>query len=174
MTPTKLFTQISWGIFSTLIGFFGTLALIIVGLFFATIPWHNFTLWRMEHSLASSIQHPLDSHFVERKKFFGTRYTDTEECTYAVGEIRATELSRKELLDEYKNRSTGIFSFTPAEPIHVAIVEDDTPLPLDNPADAWIHDFLPNIDQNKKNTIYYLVYLYKEGKAWLGDIRCFD
>ncbi len=159
---------------AALIGLAASFALLIVGLFYVAMPWHDLTLWRAERTLASFIAHPSNSHAIERKTFFGSRYTDISECTYVVGEFRSSSLSRDEILRAYKGRSTGFFSFAPNIPVHMVIIEKDTSLPLDNPADGWITNFQQNINKNKSDTTYYLVYLYEKGKPWWGDIRCHE
>jgi hypothetical protein len=95
--------------------------------------------------------HPANSQFVEKHKFFGSRYTDISECTFAVGEIRSTSLSRDEVLHAYNM------------PMHIVIIEESTSMPLDNPADAWIAQFL-NAEKSKTDTTYYLIYLYEKGR----------
>lgn len=165
--------RISLWICFILVGIFLSFILLIIGLFYIMIPWHDFTLWRLERILFSQIQHPPNSHLIERKTFLGSRYTDTEECTYAIGEFRTTPLSRDALLDAYTD-NTNIFSFAGNLPIHVVVIENNTSLPLDNPADAWITNFKQNVSQSTPDITYYLVYLYEPGKPWWGDIRCYE
>ena len=128
----------------------------------------------METALTFWIPHPQDSHIIDRKKFFGSRYTDTSECTYSIGEFRSSSLSRDEVLLTYKESTENLFRLAHYLPMHVVIIEKDTSLPLDNPADAWITDFIQNVGKSTSNTTYYLVYIYEEGKPWWGDIRCYS
>ncbi|OGZ20425.1 MAG: hypothetical protein A2654_00015 [Candidatus Nealsonbacteria bacterium RIFCSPHIGHO2_01_FULL_43_31] len=147
---------------------------LILGLFYATVPLHNLSLWRMERVLALSITHPLNSSVVERHSFLGTRYTNTSECTYVAGEFRSTSLSREELLSVYKDATVDIFGFTRAMPVHVVIAELDAPLSLDDPATNWIVNFAQSIGTHITGTTYYLVYLYEKGRFPWGDYRCIE
>jgi len=146
----------------------------ILGPFYVTVPMHNLSLWRMERALASSISHPIDAKIIEQHSFLGTRYTNTSECTYAVGEFRLTSLPREVLLEKYKNLTVDIGGFSYNMPVNVVIVDNEASLPLDNPADAWLHDFLENLDLSSSNITYYLIYLYEEGRSSLGDYRCYE
>ena len=147
-----------------LITIFMSFAFLVFWLFYATMPFHDLYLSHMNRTL-QSIAHPSGSKKLEQHTFFGSRYTDISECTYAVGQMYSAPLSPEEITQVYKNTSFGIFG-----PIHVEIIGKETSLPLDNPADAWIVEFLPK----KSNDTYYLVYLYKSGQLWLGDMRCYD
>lgn len=149
-------------------------AALILGLFYATVPLHNLSLWRMERVLALSVTHPLNSSVVERHSFLGTRYTNTSECTYVVGEFRSTSLSREELLLVYKDVTVDIFGFTRAMSVHVVIAELDAPLSLDEPASNWIVNFAQSIGTRTTSTTYYLVYLYEKGRFPWGDYRCIE
>lgn len=140
---------------------------LIFWLFYATMPFHDFYLSRMDRAF-QSIEHPHDSKKLEQYVFFGSRYTDISECTYAVGQMYSAPLAPEEITRAYKNASAGIFG-----PVHVEIIEKETSLPLDNPADAWITEFLSRKSGDASDT-YYLVYLYKPGQSWLGDVRCYD
>jgi hypothetical protein len=144
-----------------------SLFFLLFWLFYATMPFHDFYLSHMDRAL-QSIAPPVGSKKLEQYVFFGSRYTDTSECTYAVGQMYSAPLSREEITQAYKNVSTEIFG-----PVHVEIVEKGTSLPLDNPADAWITEFLSKKSSNTSDA-YYLVYLYKPGQSWLGDMRCYD
>lgn len=146
---------------------FTSFAFLIFWLFYATMPFHDLYLSHMNRAL-QSIEHPRDSKELEQYVFFGSRYTDISECTYAVGQMYSASLSREEILQAYKNVSAGIFG-----PVHVEIVGKETSLPLDNPADAWITEFLSKNSEDTSET-HYLVYLYKPGQSWLGDTRCYD
>lgn len=136
-------------------------------LFYATMPFHDFYLSGMDRAL-QSIEHPHGSKKLEEYAFFGSRYTDISECTYAVGQMYSVPLSREEILQAYRNTSAGSFG-----PVHIEIIEKETSLPLDNPADAWIAEFLLKKDGVTSDTPY-LVYLYQPGQSWLGDVRCYD
>jgi hypothetical protein len=149
-------------------------AVFFLGLFYATVPLHNLSLWRMERVLALSITHPLNSSVVERHSFLGTRYTNTSECTYVAGEFRSTSLSREELLSVYKDITVDIFGFTRAMPVHVVIAKLDAPLSLDEPATNWVVNFAQNIGTHTADTTYYLVYLYEKGRFPWGDYRCIE
>lgn len=140
---------------------------LIFWLFYATMPFHDFYLSRMDNAL-QSVEYPLDSKKLEHYVFFGSRYTDVSECTYAVGQMYSAPLSQDEILRAYKNVSAGFFG-----PVHVEIVGKGTSLPLDNPADAWITEFLSKESEDTSD-IYYLVYVYNPGQSWLGDTRCYD
>lgn len=146
---------------------FTSFAFLIFWLFYATMPFHDLYLSRMD-SAFQSIEHPHDSKKLEQHVFFGSRYTDISECTYAVGQMYSAPLAPEEIMQAYKNASAEIFG-----PVHVEIVGKDTSLPLDNPADAWIAEFLQRKTGDTSDT-YYLVYLYKPGQSWLGDTRCYD
>lgn len=164
MANTRFVLRIAMWAFITLVGITTTFVLVVVGLFYAAMPLSNLTLWRMEQTLAS-ITHPTNSHTLERKTFLGSRYTDQSECTYAVGEFRSTSLSPYEILHTYERSSI---------PTGIIIIDKNTSLPLDNPADNWITDFRKTVGQNKSDVTYYLIYLYKKGKPWWGDIRCYS
>jgi hypothetical protein len=159
------------GIMNFTLGVFITtstsLFFLLFWLFFATMPFHDLYLSRMNRAL-QSIEHPHGSKELEQHVFFGSRYTDISECTYAVGQIRSSPLTRDEITRAYENARAGIFG-----PVHVEIIEKGTSLPLDNPADAWIAEFLSKMPDNAALT-YYLVYVYRPGQSWLGDIRCHD
>jgi hypothetical protein len=155
-------------------GIFLIISFVIIGLFYAMMPFHDFTRWQLEKSMTFLISHPSSSHLISRKTFFGPRYTDTAECTYAVGEIRSTSLSHREVLHAYGKSSANLFSFAHYFPMHVIIIEKNTSLALDNPADKWITEFMQHDSTETSDTIYYLVYLYKKGMPWWGDIRCYS
>lgn len=142
-------------------------AFLIFWLFYATAPFHDLYLSRMDGTF-QSIAHPRDSKKLGQYVFFGSRYTDISECTYAVGEIFSTPRSPEEVLEAYKNTSAGSFGLA-----HIEIIEKMTSLPLDNPADAWITEFLSKEAGDTPDT-YYLAYLYRPGQSWLGDARCYD
>lgn len=144
-----------------------SLFFIFFWLFFATMPFHDLYLSRMDRAF-QSIEHPLGSKRLEQYVFFGSRYTDTSECTYAIGQMYSASLSREETVQAYKNVSAGIFG-----PVNVEIIEKGASLPLDNPADAWLTEFLPKKSSDTSDTLY-LVYVYQPGQSWLGDIRCYD
>jgi len=141
-----------------------SLFFLLFWLFYATMPFHDLYYSHMDQAL-QSITHPHDSKKLEQYAFFGSRYTDISECTYAVGQIRSTPLSPEEITQAYKNASAGSFGS-----VRIEIIRKGTSLPLDNPADAWIAEFL----SKKSDDTYYLVYLYEPGKSWLGDMRCYD
>lgn len=167
---TRVFVRIVLAMLGVSLLFAG----LILGLFYATIPIHNISIWRMERSVASSITHPLDSRVLERHSFFGSRYTDTSECTYVVGEFRSTLLSREELLAEYRNIMLNLFGFAYKIPVRIIIADNNISLPLDEPADDWIYDFVQRVDTSQSDITYYLVYLYEPGRLWWGDYRCFE
>lgn len=146
----------------------------ILGPFYATVPIHNLSLWRMERALKSSISHPIDTKIIEQRSFLGTRYTDISECTYAVGEFRSTSLPQEVLLEKYKNLTVDIVDFSYNMPVNVIIVDNEASLSLDNPADDWLHDFPESVDLSSSNITYYLIYLYEEGRSSLGDYRCYE
>ncbi len=146
---------------------FMSFAFLIFWLFYATMPFHNFYLSRMGDAL-QSIEHPYDSKELEQHVFFGSRYTDISECTYAIGQIYSSSLPKEEILQAYRDAQTGIFGS-----VHIEIIEKGISLPLDNPADAWITEFLSKKSGDTSDTDY-LVYLYKPGQSWLGDTRCYD
>jgi hypothetical protein len=159
--------------FFLLVGIPTLLVLIVFLLFHATIPIHDFVLWRMDNTFAGSVMHPVDSEVIERVSFFGTRYTDIEECTYALGELRSTYLSPSEVQKAYKDSSIKPFRFIYNVPVSVAIVDKETSLPLDNPADRWLHDFLERYGSSTTETTRYLVYIFESSGQWLGDWRCY-
>jgi len=144
-----------------------SLFFLLFWLFYATIPFHDLYLSHLDQAL-QSIEHPRGSKELERHVFFGSRYTDVSECTYAVGQIRSAPLSRDEITRAYNNASAGSFW-----PVRVEIIEKGTSLPLDNPADAWISEFISKTSDDASLT-YYLVYVYTPGQSWLGDMRCYD
>ena len=150
-----------------LITIFMSFAFLVFWLFYATMPFHDLYLSHMGRAF-QSIEHPHGSKELEQYVFFGSRYTDISECTYAVGQIYFAQLSPEEITQVYKNTSFGIFG-----PIHVEIIGKETSLPLDNPADAWISEFISKTSYDASDT-YYLVYVYAPGQSWLGDIRCYD
>lgn len=147
---------------------------LILGLFYVTIPIHNISIWRMERAVASSIAHPLNSQIVERHSFLGSRYTDTSECTYVAGEFRSTSFSREALRAMYENTTVDLLGFVRRMPVRVVIVDNDTSLSLDEPAGDWIYDFVQRVDTSQSDITYYLVYLYEPGRLWWGDYRCFE
>lgn len=144
-----------------------SLFFLLFWLFYATMPFHDFYLSRMDRAL-QSVEHPRGSKKLEDYIFFGSRYTDISECTYAVGQIYSAPLSQEEIVQTYRNASAGIF-----EPVRVEIIGKESSLPLDNPADAWIAEFLSKQSVDAFDT-YYLVYLYRPGQSALGDMRCYD
>jgi len=146
---------------------FMSFAFLIFWLFYATMPFHDFYLSRMDHAL-QSIEPPHSSKKLEQHVFFGSRYTDISECTYAIGQIYSSSLSKEEILQAYRDAQTGIFGS-----VYIEIIEKGISLPLDNPADAWITEFLSKKSGDTSDTDY-LVYLYKPGQSWLGDTRCYD
>jgi len=162
----KLFNVLKFSAGVSII-FFTSFAFLIFWLFYATMPFHDLYLSRMDRAF-QSIEHPHDSKKLEQHVFFGSRYTDISECTYAVGQIYSAPLSRKEIMRVYENAPTRS-----PWPVHVEIIEKETSLPLDNPADAWITEFLSKKSEDTSDT-NYLVYLYKPGQSWLGDTRCYD
>lgn len=146
---------------------FMAFAFLVFWLFYATMPFHDLYYSHMDRAF-QSIAHPRGSRELEQYAFFGSRYTDISECTYAVGQIYSAPLSREKIIRAYKNAPTGSLG-----PVHVEIIGKETLLPLDNPADTWITEFLSKKSGNTSDT-HYLVYLYKPGQSWLGDIRCYD
>ena len=144
-----------------------SLFFLLFWLFYATMPFHDLYLSRMNRAF-QSIENPRGSKELEHHVFFGSRYTDTSECTYAIGRIYSAPLSRDEIIRAYNNASAGSLV-----PVKVEIIEKGTSLPLDNPADAWIAEFLSKKSSNISET-YYLVYVYQPGQSWLGDTRCYD
>lgn len=144
-----------------------SLFFLLFWLFFATMPFHDLYLSRMNRAF-QSIEHPHGSKELEQYIFFGSRYTDISECTYAIGQMYSAPLSREEIMRAYENAPVESFG-----PVRVEIVGKETSLPLDNPADAWISEFLSKKYSATSDT-YYLVYLYELGQSWLGDIRCYD
>lgn len=148
--------------------------MLILGLFYAMVPLHNLSLWRMERALVSSVVHPTDSSAVEQHSFFGSRYTDVSECTYVVGEFRSTSLPQETLLAEYEKTTINLFGFAHKIPVHVTIVDSNTSLPLDEPANDWLIDFMQNVDMRPIDATYYLIYLYEKGHPPWGDYRCFE
>lgn len=144
-----------------------SLFFLLFWLFYATMPFHDLYLSRMDYAL-QSIEHPHGSKRLEQDIFFGSRYTDISECTYAVGQIYSAPLSREEIVQAYKNAPAGSFG-----PAHIEIIEKGVSLPLDNPADAWIAEFLSKQSVDASDT-YYLVYLYQPRQSALGDMRCYD
>lgn len=163
----KLLDITKWvaGIFIVI---FMTFAFLIFWVFYATMPFHDLYLSRMDRAL-QSIEYPRGSEKSEQYVFLGSRYTDISECTYAVGQIYSAPLSREEIVRTYRNASAGSFG-----PVHVEIIGKETSLSLDNPADAWIAEFLSRGTPDIPGTSYYLVYLYQPGQSWLGDMRCYD
>ena len=143
-----------------------SLFFLLFWLFYATMPFHDLYLSHMDRAF-QSIAHSRGSKELERYAFFGSRYTDISECTYAVGQIRSAPLSPEEIMQTYKDTSSGGFGS-----VHVEIVGKSS-LPLDNPADAWITEFLSKKSGDTSGT-FYLIYVYKRGQSWLGDMRCYD
>jgi len=152
----------------------GALTLFFIASMFITMPWHDFVLSRMEYGLVRLPQPVADSEAVELKMFFGTPYTDTNECVYAVGEFRSTSYSKDEVRAAYRSASVAVFSSIWRMPVQVIIVEPDgaTGLPLDNPADEWVTIFSREYDIGDQNTTYYLAYLYNPKQLSWGDWRC--
>lgn len=162
----KLTSIATWAV-GIFIVIFMTFAFLIFWVFYATMPFHDLYLSHMDRAF-QSIEHPHSSKKLTKYVLFGSRYTDTSECTYAIGQIYSAPLSREEIVQAYENASAGNFG-----PVHIEIIGKETPLPLDNPADAWISEFLSEKTGDTSDT-YYLVYLYRPGQSWLGDIRCYD
>ena len=166
----KVFNSTAKIIFSVTL----SIVIIIGSAFFLTAPLHTLSLWRMERAVASSIQHPAETSLVERFSFLGSRYIDDAECTYAVGEIRSTNLSIQELLSRYENNTVSIFGFTRRMPVYVLIIDEETLTPIGEPTRDWIDDFVERFNTNEADIIYYLVYLYEPGRSDIGDYRCLE
>ena len=111
----KVAGRISAGVITLIIAFW----FVIFVLFCATIPLHDFALWDMRATLERSSGHPIESQLVERHTFFGSRYMDTGECTYAIGEFRVTNHSPNEVLHAYQNAYAGRF------PLQIFIVGEN-------------------------------------------------
>lgn len=161
-------------VLAIIIGITFLFAVIIGSVFFATIPFHTISLWRMEYAVSVSVLHPIETSAVERFSFLGSRYIDDAECTYAAGEIRSTGLSKQKLLEQYENATVNLFGFARHMPVSVVIVDEDALLPIGEPAGDWIYDFVQRVDTRSTDTTYYLVYLYETSRPDFGDYRCLE
>lgn len=153
-------------------GIFALTVIIVAASCYSMIPWHNLTLWRMNTALHYSVSHPTDSKLMEPYSFLGTRYTNTSECTYTVGEIRSTSFSVDQVLGQYENKTVHLLGFGQPSPVRIAILDDDPGLPLTEPSEEWAYDFIERIGVSSPGKTYYLVYLYEPGRSWFGDSRC--
>ena len=102
------------------------LAMLVISFLYAAHPWHDLTLWRMKHALVSLVAHPRGSTIIEERSFFGSRYTDTSECTFVVGELRSTLLSPQETLRAYENVSVNLFGFAHDIKAQAVIITENT------------------------------------------------
>jgi len=154
----------------SIIGILAALSLLFL---YGTIPMHNLNIRRMERALTAFVEENSDAIVLERMKFFGTRYSSSSECTYAVGAFMTTDMSPKDIIIAYENRYASFFGFGTL-PIGIQIEDHTDTLPLDNPADDWTTVMSNRYGKSTANTTYYLLYLYSPGHTFLGDHRCFE
>jgi len=149
--------------------------IVVLIVFYVKIPWNNFMLWHMDRVMTGLEIHPEESSRLGLRNhyFFGSRYTDVSECTFAVGKFRSSSLSPEEIRESYSNTSARPLGFADNLETHITVVGLDK-FPLDHPAYAWIDEFLKSDQITSSTTTYYLVYLYKPARSPFGDYRCYE
>src|SRR3989344_3003682 len=90
----------------SIIGILAALSLLFL---YGTIPMHNLNIRRMERALTAFVEENSDAIVLERMKFFGTRYSSSSECTYAVGAFMTTDMSPKDIIIAYENSYASFF-----------------------------------------------------------------
>ena len=150
-----------------------TATLLICGLFYASWPWHDLTLWRMEQALATT-RHPMNTSVVKEKTIFGSQYLDSEDCTYFVGQFRTTSLQPDEVVQAYRDKTVTLFGFASNMPVQVTVIDADTSFPLGHPVDMWLSDLRGYLSALEGDETYYFVYILEENRLWFGDVRCYE
>jgi len=153
----------------------GLILIVVLIVFYVKIPWNNFMMWHMDRVLTGLEIHPKESSRLglQYQYFFGSRYTDVSECTFAVGEFRSSSLSPEEIRELYANASARPLGFLNNLETHIAVAGLDT-FPLDHPADAWLDELFKSDLITSSTTTYYLVYFYEPAHSPFGDYRCYE
>lgn len=140
----------------------------------AARSWNDTLLSKMENSLSDMDVHPRDSEVVKTYRFFGSRYTNTNECTFAVGQWRVSKLDSNALRKQYINQTVSIPWNVKNIPLGFALIEEDSHLTLEDPPDNWHTVIREQVDNIAKGYTHYLLYLYLRDRSSFGDERCFE
>lgn len=155
-----------------LVGTFIVLFILVFAFLVFGLPIHDFNLWRLSKRYESIVMfHPVDTVLIERKKYLGGPWDHSSPwCTYAIGEIRQTRLTRQEILNAYKNvpefttgkRPTTFKIFFP----------DSESVPMESPIGEWFGHLRSEGDEISSTGQKYLIYVAQEKVPYLGDMRC--
>ncbi|MBI4599682.1 hypothetical protein HY732_02050 [Candidatus Uhrbacteria bacterium] len=136
---------------------FGTL----LYFFIFGVPIHDMNLWMLKRAY-SRVEHPAESKVLADAVYLGGPATHGSwRCTYVVGEVRTSLLSKQEIQDAY--------SFSAPLPLAILFFDDEWPGEL--PWFTWESEF--KIFKERSDTPY-LVYSAKKDIPFLGDMRCDD
>lgn len=151
----------------------GAVLLVVLALH-AVRLWNDALLSKMEYSLSDTDVHPRDSEVVKTYRFFGSRYTNASECTFAVGQWRVSKLDSNALRKQYINQTVSIPWRVKNIPLVLALIEEDGHLTLEDPPDNWHTVIREQVDSIAKGYTHYLLYLYLPNRSSFGDERCFE
>jgi len=169
---TRMNKNLYKGIFFSMFGIIGVITIVLSVFLSGTIPWHNGILRHME-SRFLSIDHPVESSFIERYSYLGTIYeSGNSGCYFYVGEIRETTLPKEELAQIYEQVKVTLFGYSEVFAVRVAFAEDWPSLIMDQP----IYEWLEKHQESDINTadLVYVVYITRNDRSWFGDYRCWD
>lgn len=141
---------------------------------FAARPWNDFFLWKMEYLLLDMGMHPRDSEVIKTYRFFGSRYTNTSECTFAVGQWRVSKIGPDALREIYTDQIITMPLSIKSAPLGFALIEEKSLLTLEDPPDGWHTIIQEQMDGVTDGYTHYLLYLSIPGRSWLGDERCLE
>lgn len=149
------------------------LALVFVVAFFCFgygEPVHDINVWKLESSFyAKELPHPSDSVLLEKKRYLGgPSFHGDNRCVYAVGEMRASALSKEEIKGVYKDATVRYWGRTvPLKIIFSDEMEEDAVLPFVD----W-QDDLRALSYSGKTP--HVVYVTVQRRILFSDYRCDD
>lgn len=149
------------------IGFWFIIAVLFVA---GGMPSSNYKAWKFEQALKSG-PHLDNSTILERFRMVANLGGASNGCDYAAGEIRATDLSKKEVLKFYKPYIHDRFHEIPTSYFGIHFLDESNeyiPLEVREKLDALMRSYTGNFS---KETIYLELATEEEHPAG-ADLRC--
>jgi hypothetical protein len=145
------------------------LAGLLLLLFLAGIPQHEWRAWKLSEALAT-VPHPADTSLVVARRKVGLLVGNGNHCDFFAGELRSFTGTREQLQAFYTGKEVPSPLGSYPEEVRIAFFDSGKERPVDLPYDfaepeKW---GAPRSQADQ----FYVVYLFNGGHDTGMDIRC--
>ncbi len=136
------------------------------------MPIHNFNLWRLSKNFELlSAFHPVSSKTLLRFSDFGNFGESGGQCGYVIGEFHASQLTKGEIIDHYKNATIQSFRQGEIIPLEVLFLDDGNFTQY--PWSKWLSYLHKKMRSPIQSPVIYLLIASSYNHLADGDIRCY-